>query len=392
MTKRKAANGSGTINKRADGRYEGRYVVGHDPGTGKMIRKSVYAKTERECAKKLREATSAIDAGTYMEPAKMTVSQWLDIWSRDYLGAVKQSTASSYIGHIEKNIKPHIGAIKLAALKPAQIQVLYKKVEKTVDNPKGLSAKSIKNLHGVLHKALKQAVMLGYIRANPTDGTVLPRIERKEVSFLEEEDIKKLLNEIRAHKYEALYKLTLFTGLREGEALGLTWDCVDLDAGVVTVSKQLIKEHKAGGKYRLASCKTDRIRRLAVAPFIIDLLKRQKKKQNEERLRAGSFWSNEWNLVFTNEAGEHLCHHTVYKNFKKIVKAIGIPETRFHDLRHTYAVISLQNGDDIKTVQDNVGHATAAFTLDVYGHVSQRMKKESANRMQSYIDELRSTS
>ena len=288
--------------------------------------------------------------------------------------------------------KPHIGAIKLAALKPAQIQVLYKKVEKTVDNPKGLSAKSIKNLHGVLHKALKQAVMLGYIRANPTDGTVLPRIERKEVSFLEEEDIKKLLNEIREHKYEALYKLTLFTGLREGEALGLTWDCVDLDAGVVTVSKQLIKEHKAGGKYRLASCKTDRIRRLAVAPFIIDLLKRQKKKQNEERLRAGSFWPNEWNLVFTNEAGEHLCHHTVYKNFKKIVKAIGIPETRFHDLRHTYAVISLQNGDDIKTVQDNVGHATAAFTLDVYGHVSQRMKKESANRMQSYIDELKSTS
>ena len=392
MTKRKAANGSGSIKKRADGRYEGRYVVGYDPGTGEVIRRSVYAKTLKECSKKLREATSAIDAGTYMEPAKMNMAQWMDAWCSDYLGGVKQSTVSSYTAYAENHIKPHIGAVKLAALKPAQIQALYKKLQKSEENPEGLSPKSIKNLHGVLHKALKQAVTLGYIRSNPADGAVLPRIEKKEVSFLEEEDIQRLLEAIRGHRYEDLYKLTLFTGLRQGEALGLTWDCVDIDKGVLTVSKQLIKEHKKGGQYLLASCKTDRVRRITVAPFITDVLKKQRAKQNEERLRAGAFWENEWNLVFTNEAGGHLCHHTVYKNFKKIVDQIGIPETRFHDMRHTYAVISLQNGDDIKTVQANVGHSTAAFTLDVYGHVSQKMQRESANRMQSFINELKTTS
>ena len=146
---------------------------------------------------------------------------------------------------------------------------------------------------------------------------------------------------------------------------------------------------KKGGRYLLASCKTDRVRRITVAPFIMDVLKKQRSKQNEERLRAGAYWEDEWNLVFTNEVGGHLCHHTVYKNFKKIVDQIGIPETRFHDMRHTFAVISLQNGDDIKTVQANVGHSTAAFTLDVYGHVSRKMQRESANRMQSFINELK---
>lgn len=392
MAKRKAANGSGTINKRPDGRYEGRYVVGYDPGTGKQIRKSVYAKTQKECAKKLREAISAVDTGSYVEPTKITVAQWMDIWHREYLGNVKQSTAASYKGHIETHIKPNIGAVKLATLKSHQVQSLYNNALRSEDNPNGMSAKNIKNLHGVLHKAMKQAVILGYIRSNPTEGCVLPRVEKKEVAFLEEDQIRALLEAIRGHQFEDVFKVTLFTGLRQGEVLGLTWDCVNFDAGVITVSKQLQKEKKAGGEYRLTSCKTDKVRRISPAPFVMDILRQQRMKQNEARLRAGSYWDNVWNLVFTNEIGGHLCHHTVYKHFKRIVKELGIPDVRFHDMRHTYAVISIQNGDDIKTVQSNVGHSTAAFTLDVYGHVSQRMQKESANRMQNYINELKSMS
>jgi len=209
---------------------------------------------------------------------------------------------------------------------------------------------------------------------------------------LEEDQIRTLLVAISGHQFEDVYKVDLFTGMRQGEILGLTWDCVNFDAGVITVSKQLQKEKKAGGEYRLTSCKTDKVRRISPAPFMMDILRQQRTKQNEARLRAGSFWDNEWNLVFTNEIGGHLCHHTVYKHFKKIVKELGLPYVRFHDMRHTYAVISIQNGDDIKTVQANVGHSTAAFTLDVYGHVSQRMQKESANRMQNYINELKTTS
>lgn len=106
-------------------------------------------------------------------------------------------------------------------------------------------------------------------------------------------------------------------------------------------------------------------------------------------MKACDAWRNSLDLVFTDPLGCPLSRRTLYTNFKRIVASIGLPETRFHDLRHTFAMLSLQNGDDVKTVQEAVGHATAAFTLDVYGHVSQRMKQESANRMQAYIESLK---
>lgn len=383
------AQGGGSIRQRKDGTWEGRYTVGRDPGTGKQIQKSVYAKTQKEVRQLLQQKTTAIDEGIYTEPSKMTVGKWLEVWHAEYLGGVKQATVAHYKSHIETNLKPHIGAVKLAALKPHQVQALYNKLLRSETNPEGLSAKTIKNLHGVLHKAMKQAVMLGYIKVNPTDACVLPRVEKKEVSFIEEDGVKALLKAIEGHRFEKVYKVDLFTGMRQGEILGLTWDCVDFDTGILTVNKQLQKEHVKGGQYSLVSCKTDRVRRIKPASFIMDTLRQQRAKQNEDRLRAGCAWGNAWNLVFTNELGGHLCAPTVYNHFKKIMEQIGLPSVRFHDMRHTYAVISLQNGDDIKTVQANVGHATAAFTLDVYGHVSQKMQQDSADRMQGYFEGLK---
>lgn len=318
----------------------------------------------------------------------MTVGQWLDIWHAEYLGGVKQATVAHYKSHIETNLKPHIGAVKLSALKPHQVQALYNKLLKSEENLSGLSAKTIKNLHGVLHKAMKQAVMIGYIKVNPTDACVLPRIEKKEVSFIEEDGVKALLKAIEGHRFEKVYKVDLFTGMRQGEILGLTWDCVDFNAGILTINKQLQKEHKKGGQYSLVSCKTDRVRRIKPAQFIMDTLRQQRAEQNTNRLRAGGDWGNEWNLVFTNEVGGHLCAPTVYNHFKKIVDQIGMPSVRFHDMRHTFVAISLQNGDDIKTVQQNVGHSTVVTTLNVYGHVSQKMQQGSADRMQGYFDNL----
>lgn len=382
------AQGGGTIRQRKDGTWEGRYTIGRDPGTGKQVQKSIYGKTQKEVRQRLQQITTAIDDGIYTEPSKMSVGQWLEVWHGEYLGGVKQATVAHYKSHIETNLKPHIGAVKLAALKPHQVQALYNKLLRSDINPSGLSAKTIKNLHGVLHKAMKQAVMLGYIKINPTDACVLPRVEKKEVSFIEQDGLKALLKAIEGHRFENVYKVALFTGMRQGEILGLTWDCVDFDAGLLTINKQLQKEHKKGGQYSLVSCKTDRVRRIKPAPFIMDTLRQQRAKQNAERLRAGGAWMNDWNLVFTNEIGGHLCAPTVYNHFKRIVDSIGLPSVRFHDMRHTYAVISLQNGDDIKTVQANVGHSTAAFTLDVYGHVSQKMQQDSADRMQGYFDGL----
>ena len=392
MARKRAVNGSGLQPRlRKDGRWECRYQTGINPGTGKAIYKSAYGRTAEECAKKLRAATAEIDKGTYIDPPQMTLSQWLDVWQAEYLVDIKQSTLSQYASYIKNHIKPGLGGIKLAALKPHTIQIFYNKVLKSDRNPNGISAKSVKNLHGILHSALKQAVTLGYLPSNPADACILPRIEKSEVSFLQNDEIRSFLEAIKGHPFETIYKIDLFTGMRQGEILGLTWNCVDFENGIITVEKQLQKEHFKDGKYMLVSNKNDRVRRIIPASFVIELLKQRQKEQEAHQLLAGALWDNPWNLVFTNELGSHLCAYTVYKHFKKIATNIGMPHARFHDLRHTYAMLSLQNGDDVKTVQHNVGHASAAFTLDVYGHVSTQMQKESASRMQNFFENVNTT-
>ncbi len=182
--------------------------------------------------------------------------------------------------------------------------------------------------------------------------------------------------------------VTVFTGLRQGEVLGLTWDCVDFERCTLYINKQLQKTQKVGGEYTLVPTKNSRSRLITVAPYVIDVLRRQREQQERECTNAGTVWSNPSRLVFTNEAGEHLVHVTVYKRFKEIARELGYDQARFHDLRHSYAVAAIESGDDIKTVQANLGHATASFTLDVYGHASQRMRQRSADRMERYIHEV----
>lgn len=188
----------------------------------------------------------------------------------------------------------------------------------------------------------------------------------------------------QGHRFETLYLTMLFTGLRRGEACGLTWDCVNLEKGTILVNKQLQNIPGKRGEYRLVSTKSSRSRTITVAASVVTLLKKHKAQQSANRLKAGSLWQ-EGNYVFCNEVGEHLSPHTVYHNYKRIVASIGLPDARLHDLRHSFAVASIQAGDDLKTVQSNLGHATATFTLDVYGHVTQEMKQASADRMETFI-------
>lgn len=388
----KSAAGSGSIRKKVITKkgkkyeyWEARYTVGTDPGTGKPIRRSISGKTQKEVAKKLKEATASIDAGTYLPPSKMTVGQWLDIWTDEYLGGVKPRTVDSYKATVRNHLKPNLGAVRLEALTAHTIQSMYNNMVKDRNGKPGLSPKSVKNAHGVLHKALQQAVSNGYIRFNPADACILPRVEKTELHPLDEDQISAFLKEIQGHKYEYLYTVALFTGMREGEILGLTWDSVDMDTGSITINKQLQRERDGSGEYALVSTKSGKVRTITAAPFVISTLKKAQQEQRLWRLRSGGSWDNKLNLVFTNELGQHLSAQTVYLHFKKIVAAIGSPDTRFHDLRHSYAVASIKSGDDIKTVQNNLGHATAAFTLDVYGHVTEQMKQESAARMEAFI-------
>ena len=380
---RKNANGAGNIRKRSDGRWEGRYSNGFDPKTGKLIQKSVYGKTQKEVRQKLAKITSEIDEGTYIEPNSIKLSEWLKTWLRDYIGNVKPATVKSYTDHVNLNIIPYLGKTQLSKLSPAMIQSMYN----TLQREKGLSAKTIKNVHGVLHRALTQAQKMGYIRTNPLDAVTLPRIEKPQIKPMEEDDLTRFLKAIKGNPYELVFFVTVFTGLRQGEILGLTWDCVNFEQNTLFINKQHSKV-KGGKEYVFSSLKNDKPRMIVAADGVMEALRKQQALQSRWAEKAGDGWNNADNLVFTTELGRYLCNQTVYLAFKKVVKSLGLESIRFHDLRHTFAVNSLKAGDDIKTVQENLGHHTASFTLDVYAHVTGGMKHDSANRMEQYLQRV----
>ena len=386
----KGASGAGTIRKKTVKRngkeytyWEARYTTGFDPGTGKQIQKSVTGKTQKEVAEKLREITCEVDQGTYIEPSKMTLGEWLDIWEETYLIGVKPRTIEVYHMVIKNHIKPAMGAVRLEALTPHMIQNLYNDCTRE----KGLSAKSVKNVHCVLHRSLRQATLLGYIRYNPTDACILPRVEKKDIKPLDDYEMGRFLKEISGNPLKTLMVVTLFTGMRQGEIMGLTWDCVDFVRGTLTVNKQLQYFGSKGGGYKLVSTKNGKSRVIVPASFVMGLLRKHKSAQAELQLKAGPAWEQS-SFVFTDELGGHMKTWNVYREFKRAVTAIGRPDARFHDMRHSYAVAAIRSGDDIKTVQGNLGHATASFTLDVYGHVTDQMKQDSARRMDRYIEQV----
>ena len=389
----KAANGQGTIRQRKDGTWEGRLPLGRDPGTGKLILKYFYGHTQAEVSKKKTAYAYEIDQGIYMEPSKMTVGQWLDVWLQEYMGGVKNRTADRYESAIRTHIKPALGCVKLSGLTAPMIQNMYnQKHRQRLANPKdGLSPKSIKNIHGVLHEAMQRAVKLGYLRANPCDGCELPRIEKHEIQPLTEAETGAFLKAIAGHKYERLFTVMVFSGMCQGEALGLRWSRVDLSAGTIRIDCQLQKERirGGGGQYRIVETKTSNIRTVTLAPFVVSVLKAQKKAQVANRLLLGPDWKNDMDLVFTHEDGAHLTADTTYGCFKVIAKRIGIDAARLHDLRHTYATLSLQNGDDLKTVSEALGHSDISTTANIYAHVTEKMRQESAARMETLIQAIK---
>lgn len=390
MPRKKNAQGAGTIRKRPDGRWEARYTTGFDPVTGRQIQRSIYGKTQREVREQLAQITTELDTGTYIVPSQMTLEQWLEVWLREYMFDKKWSTIKHYKAQVKVHILPALGRVPLAQLDPHRIQSFYNGLLRG-----GLSAKSVRNVHGILNKCLSIAMRLEYLRRNPAQLVTLPRVEHKEIKPLTDEQVQRTFSIAGHDGYGMLLKLVMFTGLRLGEAIGLTWDSVDFTKRRLTVSKQLQKRPLADGGFTFAPLKNDKTRVIAPAPFVLDLLKQWQQTQAEDRLRAGWEWQG-WKseqerkaaVIFTTPFGAHLHPQTVYNHFKKLAIQVEAPNARVHDLRHTYAVLSLQNGDDVKTVQNNLGHATAAFTLDVYGHVSERMKEDSAMRMQQYIESL----
>ena len=399
----KRVNGEGCIRKRNATTWEARITVSRDPVTKKQKYKCFYGKSRREVKAKMdayleqkeeqeQFAQAVADKVTAQSQAAehdddLFLSDWLDVWHKSYLSDIKLSTRGNYRSIIDNHIIPAIGNYRLSKLKAPVIQDFYNKLR----DENHLSPKYIKNIHGVLHSALDKAVEVEFAAKNYSSVCSIPKVEEPEITPLNKEEQERLFAALKGEPFEDLILVDLFTGLRCGELIGLTWDCVDFETGIIHVKKQLsICRQKGGGKSYWSTLKNGKTRIVLPAPFVMDVLKHHKAVQAAQKLSAGSLWDEGDfpGLVFTHPNGYHYIQPTIWKEFQKILKKAGLEHHRVHDLRHTFAVNSLKAGDDVKTLQENMGHYSASFTLDKYGHVVDEMRKASSSRMQKLIESM----
>ena len=374
MAKRRS-NGEGSIRRRKDGRWEGRYTAGIDPETGKQIFKNVLGKTQTEVKEKLKQALSKSQKLDFTKQGKYTVAQWMEEWFENVCKLkVRPSSHQTYRGYIDNHIDPNIGKIPLEKLRTMDLQKLYRKlmnqgrVERIEAKyqPKGLSAKTVRNIHQVISSAMDFAVAQKIIVENPCHAVALPKVEHKEMHTIPAEQLQAFLNEAKASGVYEMYYIELATGLRRGELLGLKWEDVDLTAGIIRVHRQIAR---VNGEIVEAPLKTkNSYRAVSISPQAIRVLKEQKTKTNDE-------------YVFPSPNGGPISPDSVNNMLKRVLERAGIPKVRFHDLRHTFATLALQNGVDIKTVSGMLGHFSAGFTLDTYAHVTTAAQKEAAEIM-----------
>ena len=298
---------------------------------------------------------------------KYTVGQWMDVWYENYAKIkVRPSSHQTYRGYIENHIKPNLGSIPLNKLSSLELQKFYKKLLsrgrvtrlEAKNQPKGLSPKTVRNIHQILESAMKLAVEQKLIMKDPTAGCALPKVEKKEMKTLPVEQLASFLREAKESGVFELYYLDLATGLRRGELLGLKWTDIDLEKGELQVKRQVARIE--GGIVEAPLKTKNAYRTLPLAEDVVAILKQQRKK-------AGS---SPW--VFPSPNGGPISPDSVLRKLHGMLKRAGLTRVRFHNLRHTFATLALQNGVDIKTVSAMLGHFSAGFTLDTYAHVTTR--------------------
>jgi integrase len=369
------AKGDG-ITKRKDGRYVGRYTI-HTPDGPK--RKTIYGKKYKEVERKLAEARGDAARGIVYDDENLTVGAYMDRWLSDAVrGSVRESTYYRDECLVRVHMKPALGRVKLSNLNAMHLQSFYRG---HLDS--GLSGSTVQKIHHVFHKALSQAVRWNLIPRNPTDGVKAPTPSTKEMRPLSADEARLLLGAAKDNRLEALYVLALHTGMRRGELLGLKWDDVDLEAGVPQVRVRRTLARTGGGKgLALGEPKTKASRRtVRLTPGAVEALKRHRARQVEERLKVGSLYQDR-GLVFAGESGGLINPSNLrQRSFIPLLRAAGLPQITFHDLRHTCASLLFSKNVHPKFVQELLGHARVAITLDTYSHMLPGMGGEAADAM-----------
>lgn len=352
---------------------------------GRKSRKVIYAKTEREVKRKLIAIQIEMQRKHLRTDRVPTVGQFLEYWlSQSVKPRVRPLTAAGYAVNVRKHIVPTLGNMKLDRLTPQNVQELLNDRLAA-----GLSAKTVNYVHQVLRTALGTAVRWELIDRNVAKLVDPPRGKRPRIRALGADEARRFLDSVRGNRLEALYSVALALGLRQGEALGLRWQDVDLDGGILQVRHQL---QRIETKLTLVEPKTERSRRtLVMPPSIVDRLREHSKRQLGEKLWAGSKWVDN-DLVFGNRFGAPLQARRVIADFHKALRDAGLPRIRFHDLRHSCATLLLIQGVSPRVVMEVLGHSEISMTMDTYSHVVPELRREAADRMESLLSKHQSRS
>jgi len=374
---KKRGNGEGSITRHTkSGLYMARYWV--ETPTGPK-RKTIYGKTRQEVAAKLAKVLAGRAEGISYSEENITVGDYLDKWLKGSVrGSVRQSTFDRYESAIRLHIKPALGKLKLKKLTPLHVQGFY---QDRLDA--GLAPATVHKLHAILHQTLDQAVRWHMIPRNVAKAVKAPRPAPKEMSTLSAEETRRLFEAARGEKLEALYVLTVHTGMRQGELLALKWQDVDLENAAISVRRTLTK---SGSRLLLGEPKTKKSRRtIRLTEAVVRALREHLTRQMEDMQRLGDLYRDQ-GLVFSSEVGTLINPTNLRKrSFTPLLKRAGLPSIRFHDLRHTCATLLLSRNVHPKYVQELLGHASIAITLDTYSHVIPGMGDHAAKAMEDAL-------
>lgn len=367
-------DGEGTIYKRKNGRWCGQVTVGTDPKTGKIIRKTFYGDKRRDVSRQMTELKQKLFEGSYKKQSEMKFGDWLLEWNKGRKNTVAYSTYRVYGSIIRNHLKTEIGDIKLKELETRHLQqVLNDRFDS------GLNTGTVRLIYAIANKALKQAVKERLIYSNPSKGVELPtKQEEEKLHIWNKKQVSRFLARAKKHKYYMIFFLAVNTGMRRGELLGLKWKDIDFTKKRLEVKRQAVKTDKGiilkKPKFKAGN------RVIPITNNVVKELKRHKIRQSENKLALGNNYKDH-DLVNCNKIGEPLSPMSAYLEFKNLSRDIDLPEIKLHDLRHTFSTMFLENGGNIKTLQQILGHASISVTMDTYSHVTDEMLDSAAKNM-----------